>query len=147
MTDTVDQKQQPTSKPGTPNATAQDKDEGGFWDTFGEVWDAAGKAVKRGRKAAGKAVKETADVLQGDEKNSIKFAGYVSDKNKDIFNNMVNKGHEYGKNTVKYGGKALKTNASPLYSVGFSVGMGTSLIGDVVAPEVSKQLSKRFSAK
>ncbi|WP_320172311.1 hypothetical protein [Maridesulfovibrio sp.] len=59
---------------------------------------------------------------------------------------MVKKGHNYGKKTIKYGGRFLKTRATPLYPVGFSVGMGRSIIGDVVIPEVAKKISNQSTS-
>lgn len=93
------------------------------------------------------ALSRAADTLSGDGDDYIKFAKYVSPEKRKIFNNMMKKGQEYGKGSVKLGGRFLKSKASPLYSVGFSAGMATSIIGDVVIPEVSQKLSKQSKAE
>ncbi|HAS89207.1 MAG TPA: hypothetical protein DCS48_07865, partial [Desulfovibrio sp.] len=75
LTDTVD----PKANPGMPAAnTKKDKDEDGVLDTLKEIFDAAGKAVKK-----------TNDVLQGDENNAIKFGSYVSTENQSFYNTMM----------------------------------------------------------
>ncbi|WP_163296424.1 hypothetical protein, partial [Desulfovibrio sp. JC022] len=132
LTDTVDQKQQPTSKPGTPNATAQDKDEGGFWDTMEEIYDAAGKAVDR-----------TIDVFKGDEKNSMKFAGYVSDDVKGKYNAMMKGGRKRGVSFAFDGSKKYGPAGLALAMVGTPIGMVEGLMGEVIDQNKSKNVAAK----
>ncbi|NDV28466.1 hypothetical protein [Desulfovibrio sp. JC010] len=94
LTNTVDPNGQPASKPGTPNATEQDKDGDGVWDSLGDIYDAAGKAAKRGYKATNKAIAKTIDTFRGDEKNAMKYAEYVTDKKRGMCNTMMKNAKE-----------------------------------------------------
>ncbi|ACS80543.1 hypothetical protein [Maridesulfovibrio salexigens] len=103
----------------------EEKDKG-FFATVADVADGLGEAWE----AAGKAVSQTIDTLQGDENNAIKFGSYVSPEKQDFYNTMMDYTKKAAINGARKGAKQYNAVGVLLAPVTGAAGMLTgTLIG------------------
>ncbi|WP_415713313.1 hypothetical protein [Maridesulfovibrio sp.] len=95
--------------------------------------------MTKGHNAADEAVSKTVDTLRGDNKNSIKFSRYVNEEKREIFNDMTNKAHEYGKKAGQKGFQQFGPAGTLLYSVVAPVGALDSLINGPIKNSITNQ--------
>ncbi|WP_421902557.1 RHS repeat domain-containing protein [Maridesulfovibrio sp.] len=111
-------------------ASLVNKKDKGFFATVSDVADGVGEAMEESWEAAGKAVAKTVDTLQGDEKNAMKFAGYVSPEKQDFYNTMMDYTKKAAINGVRKGAKQYSAVGALLAPVTGAAGMLTgTLIG------------------